>query len=351
MQPSEEDWSIISSSSEVDEGHSTESSNEEEGNNSMLNMEGEERNSFSSVGTLRIPFLKSSMSSNSPHSPDKEEKKGGGISENADDNKIQGAINFYENLSMGTERLNLSIKETSNQLYQNVRTRFGSKNEAYRDLNSDRKEDDSGKILYPREVITGLFTSEVSWNQKTEKLRYLFCNNFLFSLQKMIEKNSEYLIYYVFGIVFAIFSGFVAYKLVPLRPPVFLRKPQPEVSVLSRLIDLVNHLFGKSKLNIGNLLYEQQTSSKFFGIYKAPTRQLRLTSLWNKAQEQCNKNYISWYKFFKLNTATFYKQSSDFASNQVDTWKNFRKTFNLNARLVYRSGVNLRMWACDWRKI
>lgn len=356
MQPSEEDWSIISSSSEVDESqadesHSTESSNEEEGNISMQNMERDERNSFSSVGTLRIPFLKSSMSSNNTNSFDKIEKQDDLVSTNTDNNKIQGAINFYENLSTGTERLNLSIKETSNQLYQNVRTRFGTNKEVCNGLNSDKEEGYAGEILHPREVITGFLTNEVSWKQKAEKVRYLFCNNFIAYLQRFIEENSEYLIYYVFGIVFAVLSGFVAYKVVPVRSPAFLRKPQPQVSILSRVAQEFSNFFWKSKASFGDLLYEQQTSSKFFGIYKAPTKQLRLVSLWNKVQEQCNKNYMSWYKFFKLNTTAFYKQSTDFANHQIDTWKNFRKSFDFNARLVYKSGLNLGVWAFDWRKI
>lgn len=257
---SDEDWSIISSSSDIDDERSTTSSLTT-GNGDGSQVEASDHvnqvNQDSSIGTLRLPNINStgestegddvkeikeseseSEDNTTDSSVDKLESDSCGYGDN--ERPIDNIINFYESLSSNTVRLHKSIKQKSDDIYKHLaKQRLIDLNnfiDGQQDHNPAHLSIDGGKKC--RRMVADLAHN---------------CNNWL-------EGHSEYLIY------FMVLSVSIGYSLNKLYS--YYTYQEPESMYDTFLI--------KSQDIFDSLFYEQKTKKTF--LFTTKDKQLRFSN-------------------------------------------------------------------------
>lgn len=201
---SDEDWSIISSSSDADEDHSI--------SNSVTSVKIESDNdssylgdkSISSVATLKLPRMSSSSSKGYINDKNQE-------SNTSKSPKVIQNIKFYESLS----RLNNSIKKTSFDFYENIAK---LKLQQFNNYIHNDDVDDDLKVCVKGDLTPEDNTIETTDNSQPSdracSLLKSFKDNFLHPFSNLItclENNSEYLLYYFIAIAVTLGSSTFLY--------------------------------------------------------------------------------------------------------------------------------------------
>lgn len=260
---SDEDWSIISSSSDIDDERSTTSSvTASNGDHSQAETSdhGNHVNQDSSIGTLRLPNINSTGKS-----PQGEDVKGingvefGSESEdnttdssvvklesnnkygsNDNERPIDNIINFYESLSSNTVRLHKSIKQKSDDIYKHLAK------QRLIDLNNfieGQQDHDPSHVSIDGGIKCRRMVADLAHN----------CNNWL-------EGHSEYLIY------FMVLSVSIGYSLNKLYS--YYTYQEPESMYDTFLI--------KSQDIFDSLFYEQKVKKTF--LFTTKDKQLRFSN-------------------------------------------------------------------------
>lgn len=345
----EEDWSVISSSSDIDDDRSTTSSRDYR--NDPLNLEDIEPESLNSltfngsstysysespsIATLRLPLISSGShgrktefsGKSKPTESDGEhgdsrisdvvsitsgEETPSRRSENGDDTENPGKSACY---LFGICQFNNSFKQKSNQFYANYAK---IKLQQLNDYVANTKKEDLELTVEGLEPLQPLPTLEpvesllqAQLKAKVQKV-LLYCIN---QIQSAMESNSDYLIYYLFCYV-ALLSGLavsVSYLSQSTKPQgtwdavtVFMDKylyeEQKEVLYLFfAKKKKVNKLF-KISNQVGNsvvsrsLLWYQETSPMVNEVARNTWKNSRIISnrVWNQVQfwETLSLDYI-----------------------------------------------------------
>lgn len=366
----DEDWAIISSSSDMEDEQSTGSSISGDRKRASVDHD----NNLSSVATLKLPVMKPTNESTKDANAQHDQKGPETVTEpESDDKRIDRVINFYEDLSLKTERLNNSIKQRSNDLYNSVAklkldqfNRFISSNDTAEAVDgevSSLEQDGNGEVVKDESDLKAPHNECM-----IKKTSSYYVNMFFNDLQDFLDDNSEYLIYYfATGIIGMISLIGLYYNINWIS---LLYKPQPVAapSMITTSLSYVDDTTLKWKAYLENLIYEDSHSkSNYFGLYKpSPSRTIKisrwvhqlkygaLNELWvqNKPCNAIDKyysladelpNYIYMAKASTMNTINKY------ANPNLFRLALHRAKLNIDnsARFIFKSSYPVRKFIAD----
>lgn len=237
----DEDWSIISSSSDMEDDQSTMSSKsqkEESGQNDKDEV-------GSSVATVKLPKLASSESSakdeDTTGSESQEQDIGstGSASRVSEPRNIDKVISFYEHLSSKVDNFNTSLKQRSHHLYQTINAQGSAQGYMSR--------------------CRSMRSSACDQVDRLIKILINFLNTqfqYIKSLKENIEKKSLYQKSIYLAVLLALSLIVVYFQ------PRLLKEQQPEPVYRSRQLDVLykqSQIYLKKGQDvIENLVYETE---------------------------------------------------------------------------------------------
>lgn len=293
----DEDWSIISSSSDMDDDHSTSSS--VIGNN--RNLSPEQDKTVSSVGTLKLPIITpdcdAGVKYEAPKSPEKPKVEP--IVEDspqAEDRNIDNVIKFYENLSIRTGKWNDTIKQKSSDFYQNVAKlrleQFGkliSSKDAVDVMSNNKGEtmdmDSEGDIDITEDIVNA--TLEASLYDEHERKTSDNCIVLSFEcLQEFLEDNSEYMFYYFVTSILGV-TSLIGFYNINWNTVLYSQKQSPTTSIVTTSLSYIENASVRCKAYLEELFYEDSyPTSRYFGLYQiTPAKTIKFSKkleLWKK---------------------------------------------------------------------
>lgn len=316
----DEDWSIISSSSDMDDDQSTSSSILE----SSRNLSPEQDKSVSSVGTLKLPII----------SPDNDVSGRPELAAGprkpivrpivekitqAEDRHIDNVIRFYESLSNTTGKWNDSIKKKSSEFYQNIAKlkleqigKFISSRDSVDAANTDERKENT-----PADVVVASDEDRATVSLHNPGKSSTTCFGHTFDcIQNSLDNNSEYVLYYLVSGILGISSLIVLYYNINWSGISYHEKQPPYPSIFSVSQDYVAKVALDCKTYLEDIFYEDSyPASNFFGLYPVtPSKTIRLSrklNFWKESNifslKECiwslkqrgSRNFHTWWTYFK----------------------------------------------------
>mmetsp|Transcript_1526 Transcript_1526/g.1647 ORF Transcript_1526/g.1647 Transcript_1526/m.1647 type:complete len:418 (+) Transcript_1526:58-1311(+) len=334
----DEDWSIISSSSDMDDDQSTGSS--ALGSSKELSLDQDKE--VSSVGTLKLPVISPDIETTNRIEATKSPKKPivepiiEDTSRN-EDRHIDNVIRFYENLSFKTGKWNDSIKQKSSQFYQNVaKLRFEQFNKFISSKDSidtaSDKTSDNNDVNGGVGALDIVDIAEAQSDLKDDRNCEPNCSYLkLATLQDFMEENSEYLFYYFVSSILGVFSLLGLYYNVNWNSILGYQKQQPTPSVLTTTLSYFDKTAFKFRNYLEDLFYEDSyPTSKYFGLYQvAPSKTIKFSKKMNIWKEYDAARIIEYLNVTKDNGIVNFKAWCNYiiqnhSARLIHPWHNFK---------------------------
>lgn len=290
----EEEWSIISSSSEMEEDRSSNSSMGDTEETPLLDrmvehlvdasdttdQSDDHADPEGSVGTLKLPNIRSIPGSMIKEHPldDIEEV------EHHELKGISKIIEFYENFSANTLKLHQSIKHQSDLMYQQL-TRSTT------DIPDKEVEDDATQASKVEQVT--LYNNYVN-----------HCKGLKTKVNRFVGDNSEYLIYFVMATILASYSTVKLFQY-------WTAVVEPEPSFVDNFMS-----------SLDSILFEQVDNKQWFGKVKK-TKQIRFGTQFNALYQKLSSGD---YIFLLRNSLKQYYHLGMIQTENI--WNNVVNTFS-----------------------
>ncbi|CUM55406.1 unnamed protein product [Debaryomyces fabryi] len=339
----DEDWSIISSSSDMDDDQSTGSS--ALGSSKELSLDQDKE--VSSVGTLKLPVIAPDFETTSRIETAKSPKKPivEPIIEDTshdEDRHIDNVIRFYENLSFKTGKWNDSIKQKSSEFYQNVAklrleqfNKFISSKDAI-DTASD-KASDNNDVKRDVGALDIVDIAEAQRELTDDRKCKSNCGFKLAALQDFMEENSEYLFYYFVSSILGVVSLLGLYYNVNWNSILSHQKQLPTPSVLMTTLSYFDQTALKCRNYLEGLFYEDSyPTSKYFGLYQvAPSKTIKFSKKMNTWKEYDYARLIEYLNIMKHNRIINFKAwynciSQNQSAKLIHLWHHFKLRYIVN---------------------
>lgn len=342
----DEDWSIISSSSDMDDDQSTGSS--ALGSSKELSLDQDKE--VSSVGTLKLPVIAPDFETASKIEATKSPKKPivepiiDDSSQN-EDRHIDNVIKFYENLSYKTGKWNDSIKQKSSEFYQNIAklrleqfNKFISSKDAL-DVASNKAEEDNGdKADFKKSDIVDVDPAEAQPDQKSSRKCKENCVYLKFEgLQDFMEDNSEYLFYYFVSSILGVASLIGLYYNINWKSVLCYRKQLPTPSIFMATLSYFDKTAFKCKTYLEDLFYEDSyPTSKYFGLYQmTPSKTIKFSKKMNMWKEYDFARLNEWLRVMKQKgiinfNASYNHITQNQAADLINLWHHFKQRYIVN---------------------
>ena len=345
----DEDWSIISSSSDMDDDQSTGSS--ALGNSKELSLDQDKE--VSSVGTLKLPVIAPDFETTSKSETIKSPKKPIvepiiDDSSQYEDRHIDNVIRFYENLSFRTGKWNDSIKQKSSEFYQNVAklrleqfNKFISSKDAIDAASNKADEDNGDKGDVEASDVVNVDLAEAQPDENNGRKCKANCVYLKFDgLQDFMDDNSEYLFYYFVSSILGVASLIGLYYNINWNSVLCYRKQLPTPSVFMTTLSYFDKTAVKCKTYLEDLFYEDSyPTSKYFGLYQVtPSKTIKFSkkmNLWKEydlarlndwlhiMKQQGIINFKAWCNHFTQNT-------QNQAAELINSWHYFKQRYIVN---------------------
>ncbi|CUM49534.1 unnamed protein product [Debaryomyces tyrocola] len=341
----DEDWSIISSSSDMDDDQSTGSS--VLGSSKELSLDQDKE--VSSVGTLKLPIIAPDFETTSKNEATKSPKKPivepiiDDSSQN-EDRHIDNVIKFYENLSFRTGKWNDSIKQKSSEFYQNVAklrleqfNKFISSKDAI-DVASNKAEEDNGDKADVETDIVDLDPAEAQPDENNGRKCRANCVYLKFEgLQDFMEDNSEYLFYYFVSSILGVVSLIGLYYKINWNSVLCYRKQLPTPSIFMTTLSYFDKTAFKFKTYLEDLFYEDSyPTSKYFGLYQVtPSKTIKFSKKMNLWKEYDFARLNEWLRVMKqkgiINFNAWYTHiTQNQAAELINLWHHLKQRYIVN---------------------
>lgn len=342
----DEDWSIISSSSDMDDDQSTMSSKSQKDESS--NNDKDEVGS--SVATVKLPKLaaceSSAMDAETTGSISQEQETGttASSSRTSEPRNIDKVISFYEHLSSRVDNFNTSLKQRSHHFYQKINAQ-GSTQVCMSQCRSMRSNA-SGQVDRLIKILISFLNTQFQYIK---------------SFKENIEKKSLYQKFIYLAVLLALSLIVVYFQ------PRLLKVQQPKPVYRSRQLDVFykqsQMYLKKGQDAIENLVYE--TEKPRFKLFQAPRlrghkihRKYRAVS-WAKknlryrsALSQLTENLRQSLSLLKQLRKELIKESVPFRASVKDLKHNmrhsvggFKRNVDIAAIRIYDSSTRIRnLW-------
>lgn len=280
----DEDWSIISSSSDM-----------EEENSSNLPVESEdavEDQIISSVATLKLPCLASChlKLGNLPDGKklEVEEKEGYRVRKKSDkpDSQVYCAIRFYESLSTKFKEWNESIKVRSQNFHQSIAKTKLERLNTFVQLKRSKETHEEIESQCEGDGETKVMNKESSFRVgRYIKAPFSYDNmsNCINGFSEFLDDNSQYLFYYVIAMVTALISICGLYFKWDVKMKISQPPPSSRILMTRKVKAYGMEASEQIKEFFDSIVFENTRKSRYFGLFKdSSPRRIRIAILYER---------------------------------------------------------------------